>query len=144
MKRTPFKQKIRKPLRKKRKGTFKHKAWDAFSVFVRKRDAGEDGLVRCISCQKIEHWKQMDAGHFVAAAVSLILRFNEKNVNAQCGGCNRWDDRSIHRYTMAMRIKYGPNIVEELDEIRRKGEGFRITEKEYEEIYHRYKGLTEG
>lgn len=128
----------RTPLRKKRKGTSKHKAWDAFSKFVRQRDADHNGLVVCISCGSVYPWQYVDAGHFVAASVSLALRFNEKNVNGQCKPCNQWDHKSIHGYTLGMIKKYGPEILEELNTIRREGQGFRISEPDYRDLLEKY------
>lgn len=133
-----------KPLRRRRKETCKHRAWDAFSKYIRLRDADENGMVKCISCDDVKHWKEMQAGHFVAASVSLALRFDERNVNTQCPKCNCWDDRSIHRYTIAMRKKYGPDIVEELDEIRRNGQGFKIYETGYRELLEKYQQKAEA
>lgn len=123
-----------KPLRKKRRGNPKNKLWPIVSEYIRKRDADENGMVKCISCPSIKHWSEMQAGHFVASSVSLAIRFNEKNIHAQCAPCNCYDTRSIHRYTIAMRQKYGPDIVEELDALRRKGEGTKYYKGDYEEL----------
>lgn len=86
----PKKQK--KPL--KRTGIKKKKEadadlWDMFSLFIRLRDADENGLVRCCTCGKIARWRGdgMQAGHFVGRQ-HWGTRYNEKNVNTQCSGCN--------------------------------------------------------
>lgn len=143
MKRSGF-LKRSKPLRKKRKGTSKHKAWTVFSLFIRRRDADVNGMAACISCGTVKHYTEGDCGHYVPKSVSLVLRFNETNNNFQCRSCNLFRHGNLTAYALALKKKYGDNILEELDEIRRNNQGFKISEADYEEIYNRYKGLTEG
>lgn len=142
VKRTGFKPGPRKPLRKHRKGSCKHLVWDAFSIRIRQRDSDENGMIKCISCDRVDHWRKMQAGHFIPASVSLALRFDERNVNGQCGPCNLYDKRSIHRYALSMIKKYGPTILEDLDVKRREGQGFKISEPTYREMLERYKALV--
>ena len=33
-----------------------------FSEYIRKRDADENGYVKCCTCPTVEHWKEMDCG----------------------------------------------------------------------------------
>lgn len=65
----------------------KRKAWDAFSKWIRQRDADETGHAKCCTCPEIRHWKGMDAGHFESRLKENTL-FDEQNVHAQCKGCN--------------------------------------------------------
>lgn len=65
----------------------KKKAWDAFSKFIRQRDADENGNVKCCTCPNIKHWKEMQAGHFVSRVYESVF-FDENNVWSQCPGCN--------------------------------------------------------
>jgi hypothetical protein len=125
-------------LRKRRKGTSKHKAWDAFSKFIRQREANEDGFVACFTCGNNGHWKDMDAGHYIPKSVSLALRFDERNVQVQCVGCNQWRHGNLTQYALALKRKYGENILEELDRDRRLGEGFKIYESGYVELFEKY------
>lgn len=124
---------------KKKNRSKKHAAWDAFSKFIRKVDADENGMVKCFSCRKVAHWKEMDAGHYIPKSISLALRFYVKNVNVQCTACNRFRHGNLTEYALALKKKYGDGILEELDEIRREGEGHRISESEYQELYDKYK-----
>lgn len=64
--------------------------WDIFSVFIRRRDAkkfsgGEIG--KCVTCSHVDRWKYMQAGHFISRK-QKATKFEEKNNNLQCGGCN--------------------------------------------------------
>jgi hypothetical protein len=65
----------------------KKDAWDAFSKWIRQRDADESGHCKCCTCGSIRDWKGMDAGHFVSRLYENTL-FDPQNVHAQCKGCN--------------------------------------------------------
>jgi len=123
---------------KRKKRSAKHKAWEAFSKFIRQRDADENGITACISCGKSDHWKNMDAGHYIAKSLSLALRFNEVNVQNQCVACNRWRHGNLTQYALALKTKYGEDILEQLDKIRREGEGTKISESDYRDLIERY------
>ena len=83
-----------------------------FSLFIRLRDS-EDGVCNCCTCGKMGYWKNMDAGHFVNRQFKA-LRFNEKNVNAQCRHCNRFCEGNGAEYSLFMIKKYGAGTVEKL------------------------------
>lgn len=85
-----------------------------FSEFIRLRDANANGYVRCISCGKIDHWKEVDCGHYVNRK-HLSTRWHEKNCNGQCRACNRFDEGNMLGYTKGLVKKYGPSILDELD-----------------------------
>lgn len=134
----------RTPLRRKRKGTSKHRAWAAFSKFIRQRERDENGLTKCISCENTLDWRDLDAGHYVPASVSLALRFNEINVNPQCTGCNRFRHGNLTQYALALKKKYGDDVLERLDTLRRQGQGLKYYESDYREIAERYESLLNG
>lgn len=81
-----------------------------FSVYIRMRDADENGYIRCISCGKAVHWKDADAGHYVNRR-HMSLRWDEKNVNAQCRSCNRFDEGNMLGYTEGLQRKYGSQVL---------------------------------
>lgn len=134
----------KKGLRKKRRGTSKHKAWDVFSKFIRLRDADENGMVACFTCGSVKHFTELDAGHYIPKSISLALRFDERNVNPQCVGCNQFRHGNLTQYALALKRKHGETILEELDRDRRLGEGFRISEAGYQELYEKYKEKIDG
>ena len=84
-----------------------------FSEFIRRRDADENGYIRCISCGRIVHWKDADAGHYVNRSVNS-LRYDEKNVNAQCRHCNRFLEGNGIGYNHGLVEKYGDGVIEYL------------------------------
>jgi hypothetical protein len=117
--RTPLKAKTRlKPEKKKLlprsknpRKTAKNRAWDAFSLWVRLSNADINGMVKCFTCDKVAHYKEMDAGHFIHRDA---LDFNEYNVNVQCTSCNRYLSGNGVEYAVRMMRLYGVEVVEEL------------------------------
>ena len=94
--------------------TLKNSLDRIFSIYIRNRDADENGICRCISCGKRDYWKNMDAGHFINRK-HLSLRWDERNVHAQCRSCNRFDEGNVLGYTKAIIRKYGSAILDELE-----------------------------
>lgn len=111
MKRT----KLAKKAKTKSLGWYQHKAWDAFSAYIRARDKGY-----CITCKKDGFTgSNYHAGHCIpSAAGGIILRFNEKNVNGQCGVCNIWKSGEGAIYGVEVDKKYGVGTLAHLIEMR--------------------------
>jgi 5-methylcytosine-specific restriction endonuclease McrA len=84
-----------------------------FSEYIRRRDSDSNGYGRCISCGKIIHWKDADAGHFCNRA-HMSLRYDEKNVNLQCRHCNRFREGEMLGYSEGLVKKYGPEVLDYL------------------------------
>lgn len=129
--------KYKKTTRKsKDKSMYKKRLWMVFSLYIRQRDRGV-----CISCEKPDHWRNTDAGHYVPKTAGLSLYFDERNVHAQCTGCNRFRHGNLTQYAIALRKKYGETILEELESKRRILR--KITEQEYVDMIDLYKKKTE-
>lgn len=96
-----------------KKVNYKDRLDRVFSEYIRRRDADENGYIKCISCGKRVHWKEADAGHYVNRK-HMNLRWDEKNVNAQCRSCNRFDEGNMIGYTQGLVEKYGESILEKL------------------------------
>lgn len=109
----------------------KKKADKYFSLYVRHRDADQDGLVECITCRVKKPIKEMQAGHFVSRRVNA-LRFDEENVNGQCTGCNMFKAGEQYLYAKELDLKYGEGKAEEL--MSRRHETHKFTIPELEEI----------
>jgi hypothetical protein len=60
-----------------------------FSEYIRKRDADKKGICKCITCQREFKWNELDAGHFISRK-EMSVRWDERNVAAQCQYCNRF------------------------------------------------------
>lgn len=91
----------------KNKKLAKRKAWDYFSKWVHKRDAGQP----CITCGRRS--SQMDAGHFISRRFEATL-FDERNVNLQCIKCNRFENGNQYEHGLRIDKKYGPGTAEKI------------------------------
>lgn len=85
-----------------------------FSLYIRKRYATPDGMVRCVTCGKYDHWKETDAGHYISRQY-LSTRYDERNVHVQCRSCNRFHEGRKDEYTLFLIKTYGVGILEELN-----------------------------
>lgn len=85
-----------------------------FSEFIRIRDSDNEGFIRCISCNKIVPWKESDCGHYINRKHNST-RYDEKNCNAQCRSCNRFDEGNMQGYRRGLIRKYGEKSVELLE-----------------------------
>lgn len=84
-----------------------------FSEYIRLRDADENGYCKCISSGKIDHWENMDCGHFINRK-HMSLRWSEINCNAQCRSDNRFDEGNLEGYRRGLIVKHGPDIIDKL------------------------------
>jgi len=88
-----------------------------FNRYVRFRDC-PNGIGICISCQKPYPIEKMHAGHYLNSTYSAV-RFDERNVNAQCGfNCNLNKSGNITEYRFGLIKKYGIKVVEDLEAMR--------------------------
>ena len=79
---------------------------------IKKRDG-----IQCISCRKLIT-KKMDhhCGHYLKAELcNLIVRYDIRNLNSQCSMCNLWRRGNTIEYRKAMLIKYGEEVVNDLE-----------------------------
>ena len=76
----------KKPSRK----TLVKKLDTIFSIYIRRRYT-KDNIAECVTCGKQDHWKNLQAGHFMSRK-HYATRWDEDNVEVQCMGCN------VYRY----------------------------------------------
>lgn len=113
----------------------KEKAWDQFSLFIRIRDANEQGLVQCCTSGRWMPWRKAHAGHFVTRKAEATL-FHEQNVHAQSPNQNRFAGGHPVQYERFLDEKYGPGTAERIrqesvKECRRRIEDYEAIEAEY-------------
>jgi len=113
----PFK-KERRPVGHVTAKRAKADTWDTFSEWIRRRDADENGYVQCVTCGKVDHWKKMQAGHFISRRHSSIL-FDERNVHPQCPHCNGPLHGNEIKYKEFILKKYGTQVLLELEWLKR-------------------------
>lgn len=107
-----------------------------FAKFIRLRDAMPNGTFRCISCGRILPYDESDCGHYINRQ-HMATRFSEKNCNAQCRKCNRFDEGNIQGYRRGLIAKYGEPTVLMLEAM--KNQINKISDFEYETLIEFYK-----
>ena len=89
----------------KERKLLKKKAWVIFSKWIRERDN-----MTCNTCGKSSPEVMIHAGHYCHNRES----FNERNIHAQCMGCNWRKKGNMRFYTINMVKWYGLEYVEKL------------------------------
>ena len=107
-----------------------------FSLYMRLRNATEDGFVICFTCGKIYHYQDTDCGHFISRG-NLANRYNERNCKVQCVSCNRFKNGNIKVFEQQLEKKYGKEILAELNNNKKVLK--RYTKEDYQEIIDIYK-----
>lgn len=109
-----------------------------FSEYIRKRDSDYKGNCKCISCGK-EHpafGGQIHAGHLFSRRY-LSIRYDEKNVNAQCSYCNTFLNGNQIKAARGVDNKWGKGTTDELES--RMHVVVKLTRLDYEEAIEYYK-----
>ena len=84
-----------------------------FSEYIRMRYADANGIVRCVTCGKPDHWKFMDCGHFIPRG-NHSVRWDEINCAPQCKICNQLEGGRTEKFQDYLIEQYGAEAVEML------------------------------
>jgi hypothetical protein len=90
----------------KKKASGDAKLWKVFSMYIRLRDADDQGICKCFTCNHRAHWKKMDCGHGIGRQ-HWGTRYSERNNHAQCKGCNGFNGGRMDVYKTEVDKKYG-------------------------------------
>ena len=86
-----------------------------FSLFIRLREATDEGVVQCFTCSRISHYKSgMQCGHFQSRR-HHTTRWQEQNCQVQCVKCNMYEQGEQFRFGLGLDSKYGIGTAEELE-----------------------------
>lgn len=109
-----------------------------FSEYIRLRDSDHRGVCKCISCGKetAAFGGATHAGHFMSRR-HLATRWDEKNVNSQCAGCNTFRGGEQYRQSIGIDRKWGEGTSAELEE--RANTIVKLSRVDYEEAIEIYK-----
>jgi hypothetical protein len=110
-----------------------------FSRFIRLRYSDDSGYCKCITCDTILFWKNMDCGHWVKRQ-HAGARFNEKNCHAQCRKCNWLKQGNDEVYSKVIVEKYGQQTYDLLKSCERSST--KYTGLELKIIANEYKKKT--
>jgi hypothetical protein len=113
-----------------------------FSVFIRLRDATDEGLVQCFTCGKVAHYKTgMQNGHFQSRR-HLATRWDEINCQVQCVGCNMFKSGEQFKFHINLDAKYGEDTSINLQH--KAMQSVKITRVEYQDYISYYKEAVEN
>ena len=102
-----------------------------FSHWVRNRDNHI-----CFTCGKILGSKESQNGHFISRQ-HTSTRYDERNCNCQCVGCNVFQKGNYPAYAVNLQRKYGDYILKELYDLGKTT--VKCDRKFLEEIINKYK-----
>lgn len=83
---------------------------------VRLEAADINGFCQCVTCDKHDHWTNMQGGHFISRG-NAATKLDPRNINSQCSGCNLHgmkvgNAESVYHGWMINR--YGKEVVDEM------------------------------
>ena len=105
-----------------------------YSRFIRLRNADKNGSTQCVTCGKVDHWKNLQCGHFMSRRY-LATRFHEVNCFPQCVGCNIFKSGEQWKFGQFIDKNLGDGTSEQLALIAHST--IKITRHEYlEKIVH--------
>lgn len=116
-----------------------------FNLYIRLRDckAYSGGFDRgcCVTCGREYPFASLQAGHFVHDKTNVThAQYDERNVRAQCVGCNKWGNGMPDNYALYLINRHGVGIIEELHNLKYKS----YTNDELQEILVKYKKKVEN
>ena len=86
-----------------------------FSKYIRLRDSDKNGYCKCVTCPKTGFWTKdgMQAGHF-QTRTKYSTRWDEKNVHAQCAGCNMVNGGQQYVHGIEIDKRYGEGTADNI------------------------------
>lgn len=85
-----------------------------YSIWIRRKDADENGYVKCYTSGKFFHWKQIQCGHFISRR-HLSTRWCEKNTKPQSVSENIFNQGNGAAFAQNLIKEYGDGILQELE-----------------------------
>lgn len=100
------------------------------SIIVRKRDK------RCVTCGSSQG---LQCSHFYSRRY-LAIRFDLRNCNAMCAGCNRRHNRDRKPYERYMTEAHGAGVIAELNQLRASLQ--KVTDAQLQELLDQYREMV--
>jgi len=107
-----------------------------FSLYIRLRDATDEGMVQCFTSGRVYHYKQIHAGHFMSRK-NLATRYCEINVQPQSAKDNLFGQGEQYMFGIKLDAKYGEGTAEELQY--KAKQTVKLSRIDYEEEISYYK-----
>jgi Bacteriophage Lambda NinG protein len=118
-------------MKKTKRARLEKKIDDIFSLYIRARDN-----YRCICCGANEHIQVIQCGHLITRS-RRVVRWDEKNADAQCRPCNLIHEYNPEIYTKLWIEKYGLKAYNEL--VEKSWKSIKYSLQELEDILLYYK-----
>ena len=112
-----------------------------FSLYIRLRDASDEGLVQCFTSGRVYHYKEIHAGHFISRRC-LATRWCEINVQPQSAKDNLFGQGEQYRFGLNLDAKYGEGTAEELELKSR--QTVKLSRVDYEDKISYYKDAVKN
>ena len=109
-----------------------------FSEYIRRRYADENGLAQCVTCHKKDHWKKLQAGHFISRK-HYSTRWDEINVQVQCSGCNVFRYGEQYLFSLWLESNIGEGTAELL--LQQSKQINKISSYELESLITKYENI---
>tara|TARA_R100001594_G_scaffold142238_1_gene188966 strand:+ start:183 stop:590 length:408 start_codon:yes stop_codon:yes gene_type:complete len=110
-----------------------------FSLYIRLRNATDEGMVQCFTSGRAYHYKQIHAGHFMSRR-HLATRWCEINVQPQSPADNLFGQGEQYKFGLNLDIKYGEGTAEELQYKAR--QTVKLSRVDYEDEISYYKNAV--
>lgn len=110
-------------------------AWRVFSLYIRTKNANSANLLGCYTCGKILLWREAQAGHLHHNK----LDFDERNIHAQCGGCNKYLHGNLAKYATKLVKELG---VEGMQKLELDSNTVKYSKEDLEQIIDKYQKLN--
>ncbi len=111
-----------------------------FSLYIRLRDSNANGFTKCVTCDKVDHWRSFDCGHFQSRRY-LSTRYDDQNCASQCQNCNHWGAGEQYKFGIAIDRLYGKGTTKELEQ---KARGLhKMNKNEVMELAREFKQMAE-
>ncbi len=81
---------------------------------LRRLQESHNGYCRCISCGAVDHYKNMDGGHYISRA-ERVTELEPENIWPQCKACNHHRSGNIVQYRMKLVERIGEERVVRLE-----------------------------
>jgi len=115
--------------------TLRAKALKTLQKLSRISAADDNGYCKCVCCGKLDHYKNMDGGHFIPKGSSSRWALEASNVHVQCKKCNLYGMRhgsAEAQYTLFMIDWVGKDQVEHM--LATKGDPIKFYAADYREM----------
>ena len=112
-----------------------------FSIFIRLRNADDNGNNVCCTCGVVQNWKKLQCGHFVSRK-HMATRFLELNCFAQCVSCNIFKYGEQWKFGHFLDNNFGEGTAEKLVVLGHST--FKMSKSDYEEKITYYKSAVDN